>query len=69
MAGSVEEDRAVDGVYLSFNMAFGVIFFSPYHPYDQAGETQAGDKVDAKLTGQPGTKVSTAMQRSAACQW
>lgn len=29
MAGSVEEDNAVDGVYLTFNVAFGVI--SPHH--------------------------------------
>lgn len=26
MAGSVEEDRAVDGVFLAFNMAFGMFF-------------------------------------------
>lgn len=26
MAGSVEEDRAVDGVYFAFNMAFGMFF-------------------------------------------
>lgn len=53
-AGSVEEDGAVGGAYLAFNVAFGVV--SPSYPYEQAGETQAGqagDEVHAKLTGQP----------------